>query len=108
MVASVSPVQLAERLRNAPSDVVLLDVREPDEREYARIEPSMHIPLYEIARRVAEIPRDREVVVYCHSGSRSAMVAGYLESQGFDRVANLTGGIDAWSRRVDPSVPRYG
>ena len=108
MVASVSPVQLADRLRSSPAAVVLLDVREPEERAFARIEPSMHIPIYEIAGRVEEIPRDREVVVYCHSGSRSAMVAGYLESQGFERVANLTGGIDAWSRRVDPSVPRYG
>lgn len=95
-------------MRAADSRVVLLDVRELDEREAARIEPSLHIPMGEIAHRVAEIPRDRELVVYCHSGTRSMMVAGYLEGQGFHSVGNLTGGIDAWSRKVDPAVPRYG
>jgi rhodanese-related sulfurtransferase len=108
MVTPVAPEELAERLRAPNSRVVLLDVREPDEREAARIEPSLHIPMYDVPRRVKEIPADREVVVYCHSGSRSMMVAGYLEGQGFVGVGNLTGGIDAWSRKVDPSVPRYG
>lgn len=108
MVAPVTPEELAQRMRAQDSRVVLLDVRELDERETARIEPSLHIPMYEVPRRVAEIPKDREVVVYCHTGTRSMMVAGYLESQGYSGVGNLTGGIDAWSRKVDPTVPRYG
>lgn len=108
MVAPVAPEDLARRLHSADSRVVLLDVREPDERAAAHIEPSLHIPMGQVPARVAEIPRDREVVVYCHSGTRSMMVAGYLEGQGFHAVGNLTGGIDAWSRKVDPSVPRYG
>ena len=103
----VAPATLAERLKQNPGSVTLLDVREPTERELAKIEPSLFIPMDEVPRRLSEIPKDRELVVYCHSGTRSAMVAGYLEGQGFHRVGNLTGGIDAWSRRVDPSVPRY-
>ena len=107
MVVPVAPATLAERLKRNPGLVTLLDVREPMERELAKIEPSLFIPMDEVPRRLSEIPKDRELVVYCHSGQRSAMVAGYLEGQGFHRVGNLTGGIDAWSRRVDPSVPRY-
>ena len=91
-----------------PSHVVLLDVREHDERATARIDGSMHIPMGEVPLRIGEIPRDRELIVYCHHGGRSMMVAGYLEGEGFERVLNLTGGIDAWSARVDPKVPRYG
>lgn len=107
MVAALSPEEVAERLRSAPDGIVLLDVREPDERETARIEPSIHIPMGEVAGRVAEIPKDRELVVYCHHGTRSMMVATYLQFHGFPEVANLSGGIDRWSERVDPKVPRY-
>ena len=102
------PAEVARRLGQQPASIVLLDVREPYERELAVIEPSIHIPMQEVPERLAEVPRDRTVVVYCHSGVRSSMVAGYLEQQGFRSVVNLGGGIDAWSRRVDPKVPRYG
>lgn len=88
--------------------MVLLDIREHEERQFNRIEPSLHIPMNEIPQRLKEIPRDREVVVYCHHGSRSAMVAAYLTQAGFEKVANLEGGIDAWSRHIDPKIPRYG
>jgi rhodanese-related sulfurtransferase len=107
MVTSRSPQDVAERLKARPSELVLLDVREPYERELARIEPSMHVPMNDVPDRMSEIPRDREVVVYCHTGTRSAMVAGYLERQRFGRISNLKGGIDAWSTEVDPRVPRY-
>lgn len=108
MVTPIGPEDLARRMRDPDHPILLLDVREADERETARIEPSLHIPMNEVPRRVGEIPKDRPVVVYCHSGTRSLMVAGYLEGQGYSGVANLTGGIDGWSRKVDPSVPRYG
>jgi len=107
MVTEVEPKEVARRLKGAPGKVVLLDVREVFERQVAVIQPSIHIPMGEIPERVEEIPKDRDVIVYCHSGSRSMMVAGYLESLGFERVANLSGGIDAWSVEVDSSVPRY-
>lgn len=108
MVHELAPRQVAERLKSEPAGLVLLDVREPFEREMAVIDPSIHIPMQQVPDRTAEIPRDRTVVVYCHSGVRSAMVAGYLENHGFRSVANLRGGIHAWSQDVDPSVPQYG
>jgi rhodanese-related sulfurtransferase len=108
MVSQLAPEEVARRLKADPQGVVLLDVREPYERELARIEPSLHIPMNEVPERIEEIPKDREVVVYCHGGSRSLMVAGYLANRGYRTVANLDGGIDAWSVRVDPDVPRYG
>lgn len=108
MVAQLNAPEVAEKLKRSPGNVVLLDVRETYERELAVIEPSLHIPMNEVPQRAAEIPVDREVIVYCHSGSRSMMVAGYLASRGWKTVANLTGGIDAWSVEVDPGVPRYG
>ncbi len=101
------PPEVAQRLRTAPQEVFLLDVREDDERETARIEPSLHIPMRSVPERLAEIPKDRTVVVYCHMGGRSEMIVGFLSSRGYSNVANLEGGIDAWSRTVDPSIPRY-
>ena len=86
---------------------VLLDVREPWEHEKARIEGSQLVPMREVPARVAEIDEDREVVAICHHGGRSMQVAMFLEKQGFKRVHNLVGGIDAWSRTVDPAVPTY-
>ncbi len=107
MIGEILPRELARRLQAAPEEVVLLDVREPDERSFAAIEPSLHVPMQELPGRVQEIPRDREVVVYCHTGVRSAMVAAYLGMVGFPRVLNLAGGIDRWSSEVDRRVPRY-
>jgi rhodanese-related sulfurtransferase len=107
VVATITPEQLSKLLERDPDDVVLLDVREPAEREAARIEPSIHIPMDAVPDELEQIPRDRKVVVYCHHGARSEMVAGFLEESGFPDVANLVGGIDAWSERVDPDVPRY-
>lgn len=107
MVARMTPEQVAKRLQEDPDALILLDVREPEEREVAAIEPSMHIPMGEVLERLDELPRDRLLVVYCHVGGRSEMIATFLETEGFEQVANLTGGIDAWSAEVDPSVPRY-
>jgi rhodanese-related sulfurtransferase len=108
MVAELSPQDVAEKLKQHPEQVLLLDVREPDERELAVIDPSVHIPMRDVPQRLSELPKDREIVVYCHGGTRSAMIAGFLEAKGYRDVANLSGGIDAWSRKVDPKVPRYG
>lgn len=107
MVLEIEPAEVARKLKTVPESVVLLDVREPYEREAAAIQPSIHIPMDDIPERAGEIPTDREVIVYCHSGSRSMLVVGFLRGRGFTSVANLAGGIDAWSRKVDPAVPRY-
>jgi rhodanese-related sulfurtransferase len=95
---------LADSERDKP---LLLDVREPWEWETARIEGSQHIPMREVPARLGEIDPDREVVAICHHGGRSQQVAMFLEKNGFSKVHNLQGGVDAWSRTVDPAVPLY-
>jgi sulfur-carrier protein adenylyltransferase/sulfurtransferase len=88
---------------------LLVDVRTDAERAVAVIEPSLHLGLDRFVERApAEIPRDRDVVLYCHVGARSAQAAIWLKANGWPRVRSLAGGIDAWSEEVDPGVPRYG
>ena len=100
--------QLAAWLADAGRDKpVLMDVREPWEWETARIEGSQHMPMREVPARLGEIDSDREVVAICHHGGRSQQVAIFLEKNGFSKVHNLQGGVDAWSRTVDPAVPLY-
>lgn len=108
-VPELSPVEFAERWpeRVLDSGVVLLDVREPAELELAAVAGALHIPMREVPTRLAELERERPIVVMCHSGRRSYMVADYLTAQGFDNVFNLRGGIDAWSTQLDSRVPRY-
>ncbi len=104
----IEPSRLKAWLDDASRErPVLLDVREPWEYEKARIEGSRLVPMREVPARLAEIDEDSEVVAICHHGGRSMQVAVFLEKQGFKRVHNLKGGIDAWSRTVDPSVPIY-
>jgi rhodanese-related sulfurtransferase len=95
---------LADASRAKPA---LLDVREDWEYQTARIEGSQLVPMGEVPARFGELERERDVVVICHHGGRSMQVAMFLEQQGFSRVHNLVGGIDAWSRTVDPAVPVY-
>lgn len=104
----ISAAQLRAWLDDPSRDKpLLLDVREPWEYERARIEGSQLVPMREVPARLGEIEEGREVVAICHHGGRSMQVALFLEKQGFARVHNLVGGIDAWSRTVDPSVPTY-
>jgi rhodanese-related sulfurtransferase len=107
-VNTINPAQLAAWLKDeARAKPLLLDVREPWEYEKARIEGSTLIPMREIPARIGEVDEDQEVVAICHHGGRSMQVAVFLEKQGFKRVHNLVGGIDAWARTVDPAVPQY-
>ncbi len=89
------------------SNLVLLDVREPVERTTAAIEPSVHIPMGDIPARVQELDPDQHIIVYCHHGVRSLNVTAWLRQQGFEQVQSLRGGIDRWSREIDPKVPLY-
>ena len=95
---------LADPQREKPQ---LLDVREAWEWEKARIEGATHIPMREVPARVAELDPARSVVAVCHHGGRSMQVAMFLEKNGFARVHNLAGGVDAWARTVDQSMPVY-
>jgi len=95
---------LADEGRAKP---LLLDVREPWEFQTARIEGSTHVPMQQLPGRLGELEPDNDVVVICHHGGRSGQVGLFLEKQGFARVHNLVGGVDAWARTVDPAVPVY-
>ena len=102
-------VQAVQRLRDNQADFLLLDCRETDEYETARIEGSVLLPMTEIQQRVGELDehRGRHVVVYCHHGARSLRVANWLRQQGFEQAQSMRGGIDHWSQQIDPQVPRY-
>ena len=88
-------------------EIQLIDVREPYEHAIARIPRARLIPMRSLAASVGSLDPRREVVLLCHHGMRSAAAADFLHEQGFQRVWNLTGGIDAWSEEVDPGVKRY-
>jgi rhodanese-related sulfurtransferase len=90
-------------------DLLLLDCRETDEYDLARIDGARLVPMSELEARIEELEasRGRAIVVYCHHGGRSLRVVTWLRRQGFLHAASLRGGIDAWSQLVDPSVPRY-
>ena len=102
----LSVEELAEWRRGSTS-LQLVDVRMSVEWEIARLDGAVLVPLQELEERLGELDPSRPTVVYCHVGGRSAAAARFLRGQGFERVANLTGGIHAWSLRVDPNVPRY-
>ena len=87
--------------------VKILDVREPHEAQICRLEGSELIPHRELPTRLDDLDREALTVVHCHHGPRSSHAVHYLRQQGFERVANLDGGIDAWSLQIDPSIPRY-
>ncbi len=105
-VPQIQVRELEERMRSG-RPFLLLDVREPFEYEMARIEGANLIPLGELPARWRELDREKEVYVLCHSGVRSERAAEFLRASGFPRVANVAGGIDAWSEEIDPDVPRY-
>ncbi len=86
---------------------ILIDVREPDEHAVCRIAAARLIPMGQIPERLAELPKDKVILVHCHHGGRSLRVTQFLRAKGFTAVSNVKGGIDAWSREVDASVPRY-
>jgi len=104
-ILPLQPQALRARLEHG-DPLTLVDVREEWERELARLEPSLFIPLGELPARLAELPRDRLLVFVCHHGVRSYRACLVAQASGYP-VANLEGGIDAWSQAVDPGVARY-
>lgn len=103
----ITATELKERLDRG-DDVQIIDVREPNEYQTARLPGSKHIPLGQVVGRMSEIDPDRDTVVHCKMGGRSAKAIELLRRAGFTgRLTNLKGGITAWSNDVDPSVPKY-
>ena len=103
----ISPQAFAQ-LRQQPNAPLLLDVREPWEYQSAHLPESLLMPMGEVASRAhTELDPDAPVVVMCHHGARSLNVALWLRDQGFSHAQSLAGGIDAWSRSIDPDIPRY-
>lgn len=95
-------------LRDSSEDFTLLDVREPWEHQTASIAGSKHIPMGDIPSRFQqELDPEDHIIVVCHHGVRSMNVTAWLRQQGFEKVQSMRGGIDRWSREIDPSVPVY-
>jgi rhodanese-related sulfurtransferase len=106
-MGEITATELKQRLDEG-EDTQIIDVREPDEYEAARLENSKLIPLGQIVDRQSEIDPARETLVHCQGGRRSAEAIEALQRAGFQgRLVNLKGGITAWSDEVDPSVPKY-
>jgi rhodanese-related sulfurtransferase len=101
----MSVQELQRRLQNN-DDLFLLDVRQPEEYAIVHMDAVL-IPLSELPARLSELNPEREIVVYCHHGTRSRHAMQFLRRSGFVHVKNLTGGIDAWAVLVDPSMKRY-
>ncbi len=111
MIDQVRPADLAAWFaQDAEATPVLLDVREPWELQTASVAPQgftlVAIPMNEIPARLAELGADHRIACLCHHGARSQRVAAFLDQNGFADLANVAGGIDAWSSH-DPTVPRY-
>jgi len=112
-ITQVRPADLDAWIQSQPagSQPVVLDVREPWELQTASVRPEgftlVTIPMNQIPARVDELDREQPIAVLCHHGARSQRVATFLAGNGFERLANIAGGIDAWSGERDPAVPRY-
>jgi sulfur-carrier protein adenylyltransferase/sulfurtransferase len=98
--------ELKQRL-DKKENVFILDVRNPEEYQICRIEGSKLVPLPELPQRVGELAKDREIIVHCKSGMRSAKAAKFLRDSGFSNVRNLKGGILAWAQKIDTTMPTY-
>jgi rhodanese-related sulfurtransferase len=112
MITQIRPSQFDDWLRqHAGDEPLVLDVREPAEVQAASVQPQgfelLHIPMNQIPARLRELRADRPTACLCHHGMRSMNVAMFLARNGFDEVANIAGGIDAWTLERDPAVPRY-
>ena len=112
MIDQVRPADLAAWFaQDADAPAVLLDVREPWELQTASVAPAgftlLAIQMNEIPARLSELDENQRIACLCHHGARSQRVAAFLHQNGFAQLANVAGGIDAWSAQHDPAVPRY-
>ena len=106
MVPKVDPVSLRAEL-DGPNPPLVLDVREDDELAISALPGVRHIPLAQIPARLGELDRGADWVVVCRVGGRSGQATAFLLAQGFGRVRNLSGGMNGYAERVDPTMPTY-
>jgi len=102
----MTPSQYQAR-REAGDALLLVDVREAWELDVANVPGTVHIPMGDIPRCLAELDPDAQMVILCRSGARSGQVASFLQQKGYQAVWNLKGGILAWSDEIDPNIPKY-
>lgn len=100
-------VETLDRMRRSGEPLALLDVREPWELAICSLDDSIAIPLGQLPAGIDRLPKDRPLVVICHSGIRSLRATMWLRARGFDNAVNLAGGIDAWAAAFDPTLRRY-
>lgn len=101
-----TPLELVQEMVKR-KDVLMLDVREHTEIQICHVENAMHVPMGEIPNKLDDLPKNKDLIVFCHMGVRSRQVMNYLRRNGFSRAFNLKGGIDRWSVEVDPQIQRY-
>ncbi len=107
MEFEITPGEVRRKL-DGPEPPVLLDVRELAELQIARIQGALHMPMGDVPTRAnQELDPDAHIIVLCHHGVRSLNVTQWLRQQGFEKVQSMSGGMDRWSREIDPSVPTY-
>ena len=102
----IEPTQVAGRLA-AGEDIFLLDVREPVEQQVVQLPGAVNIPYGQLSSRLNELPKDRVIIAFCRTGSRSAFAVQHLQGEGFNHVMNLRGGTNAWAQQVDPNLLEY-
>jgi len=113
MISQVRPRELSAWLADARAvgEPVVLDVREPSELQTASVGAGdftlLAIPMGSIPSRLSELDPARPIACLCHHGSRSMQVASFLQAHGFTHIANIAGGIHAWSEELDPAIARY-
>jgi molybdopterin/thiamine biosynthesis adenylyltransferase/rhodanese-related sulfurtransferase/molybdopterin converting factor small subunit len=100
-------VEQVKKMLDRKEDFVFVDVRNPDEFQICAIDGTVKLPLPELPQRFQELPKDKLIVLHCHHGGRSMRALKFLRSQGYGKLKNVAGGIDAWAERVDPNVPQY-
>jgi len=105
MIQDLAPKEFQDYL--VDNEVILIDVREQWEFDICQIKGSILMPMGEIAESYVNLNKDSKIALYCHSGIRSMHVADFLLSKGFQSLANLQGGIDAWAQEIDTTVERY-
>ena len=102
-----TPQEVKDLIDNSENKPLILDVREQWEYDICHIENSIHIPMGKIADMNEKLETDGAIIVVCHHGIRSRMVAKYLDGNNFTNIINLSGGIDAWSNEIDSSMTKY-